>query len=229
MAGSKDGGLDSALCLDTFLREINPGLTKYKQEFIKYDVCSLKKLKYLRPREVDLMNIPEVYKRMLIDNIINLHTPNTKSKMKVESDCAGHHQPKKLKFDNSHDGNSPKEKVSDSVSESEARSRPTQNDSFLTSELSRLTDEKETLVILLSHKDDELKDLKRHPVERDPMAIPGHPITKFICDSCHHRGHRSTMNRGNKNCPFVPCEGYNMCGFEAKHAEHKHALVEVFI
>ena len=60
-----------------------------------------------------------------------------------------------------------------------------------------LTDEKEALVILLSHRSDNLKDLKRKPVDREVLGIPGNPVTKFICDNCHYKGHRATNNRGN--------------------------------
>ena len=67
-----------------FLKSLDPGLLKYKNQFEKYDVQSLTTLKYLRPREVDAMDIPEVFKRLLLDRIVNLQTPETKTKMKGE-------------------------------------------------------------------------------------------------------------------------------------------------
>lgn len=54
----------------------------FKEEFIKFAVKSDSTLKYLRPHEVESTNIPPVYKRMLIDRIVNLQTPGTKEKLK---------------------------------------------------------------------------------------------------------------------------------------------------
>ena len=42
-----------------FLKSLDPGLLKYKNQFEKYDVQSLTTLKYLRPREVDAMELPD--------------------------------------------------------------------------------------------------------------------------------------------------------------------------
>ena len=82
-------------------------------------------------------------------------------------------------------------------------------------------------MILLSHRSDDLKDLKRNPADREVLGIPGNPVTKFICDNCHYKGHRATNNRGNKRCPYLPCIGFEMCGLESKHADHKQAIAEV--
>lgn len=68
--------------LERFLRDIDEDLVCYKEEFIKLAVKSDSTLKYLRPHEVESMNIPPVYKRMLIDRIVNLQTPGTKEKLK---------------------------------------------------------------------------------------------------------------------------------------------------
>uniref|UniRef100_A0A8W8JS47 Uncharacterized protein n=1 Tax=Magallana gigas TaxID=29159 RepID=A0A8W8JS47_MAGGI len=61
--------------LERFLRDIDEDLVCYKEEFIKLAVKSDSTLKYLRPHEVESMNIPPVYKRMLIDRKVNLQTP----------------------------------------------------------------------------------------------------------------------------------------------------------
>ena len=82
--------------------------------------------------------------------------------------------------------------------------------------ISRLTDEKEAVTIL-----------KEACGPRSFLGIPGNPVTKFICDNCHYKGHRATNNRGNKRCPYLPCIGFEMCGLESKHADHKQAIAEV--
>ena len=63
--------------LESYLRGIYDGLVFYTEEFVKLAV----NLKYLRPYEVEGMNIPPVYRRMLVEHIVNLQTPDTKSKL----------------------------------------------------------------------------------------------------------------------------------------------------
>ena len=52
--------------LESYLRDIDDGFIFYKEEFVKLAVKSDATLKYLRPYEVDGMNIPPVYRRMLV-------------------------------------------------------------------------------------------------------------------------------------------------------------------
>ena len=99
--------------------------------------------------------------------------------------------------------------------------------SVLDKEMERIKDERDSLVILVKHKEEELALLKAHPVPLQPMPIPGNPMIKTVCDHCHHRGHRATGNKSNKSCPFVKCEGYHYCGLEGKHKEHKQLISEV--
>lgn len=107
------------------------------------------------------------------------------------------------------------------------RPRAPDTGNFLDKEVDRLNEERDTLSVLLLHKKDELSEMKRKPLN-PPTAIgvPGNAITKSSCDNCHRKGHRSIMNRGNKSCPYEPCEGYQICGIEAKHPDHKHAVIE---
>ena len=63
---------------ESFIEELDPGLLTYKDELFMRSVTSLATLKLLRPREVCDMKIPQVYKRLLIDKIISLQSPDTK-------------------------------------------------------------------------------------------------------------------------------------------------------
>ena len=85
--------------MEDFLGSIDTGLLAFRHEFEKHAVNSDNTLKFLRPYEVENMNLPEVYKRMLVERIINLQTPDSKSKMKesvrAEWTCK---EPKRLKF-----------------------------------------------------------------------------------------------------------------------------------
>ena len=65
-----------------FLKSLDPGLLKYKNQFEKYDVQSLTTLKYLRPREVDAMELPEVFKRLLLDDRKSANARDKKLKWK---------------------------------------------------------------------------------------------------------------------------------------------------
>lgn len=80
---------------------------------------------------------------------------------------------------------------------------------------------------MVSHKTDALKDLKKKSLEREPLGIPGNPLTKYVCDKCQYRGHRAALNRGQTKCPFDRCEDVDQCGMDNKHAEHKHVIAEV--
>ncbi|XP_060082035.1 uncharacterized protein LOC132561329 [Ylistrum balloti] len=145
---------DDGNSTQNFLRQIDPGLAKYASEFKKCDVSNLNTLRYLLPSEVNSMEMPQVYKRMVIDKIINMQTPETKSafkkKMKADAGTAASHPPKRLKFENT--VSSPGIDVTDAAKSDSGICGSTQNDSYLKKKLGRLRDEKETLVILLSHK-----------------------------------------------------------------------------
>ena len=65
-----------------FFKSIDAGLVRYLDELLKVNVTSENTLRYLRPREVRQLDIPEVYKRMLINEICNLQTPDSKKRMK---------------------------------------------------------------------------------------------------------------------------------------------------
>jgi hypothetical protein len=69
---------------ESFVEELDPGLLTYKEELFMRSVTSFATLKFLRPREVCEMKVPEVYKRLLIDKIISLQSPDTKRMMKRE-------------------------------------------------------------------------------------------------------------------------------------------------
>ncbi|KAK3107833.1 hypothetical protein FSP39_023146 [Pinctada imbricata] len=227
-----DEYLASVVEMDDYLASIDKGLLPYKQELEKFAVTSDKTLKFLRPFEVEEMNLPSVYKRMLIERIINLQTPDSKTKLRssVRSDWT----PKRLKFSQSVGGatstiSSPSQEKdaaatapTDSVS-----SALTKNMDFFTKEKTRLNDEKDSLSLLLLHKKDEMKDLQKKSLPRDPLGIPGNPLTKYTCDNCHYKGHRAIMNKGNKSCPYLSCEGYSECGLDSKHPEHKKILSDV--
>ena len=82
-------------------------------------------------------------------------------------------------------------------------------------------------MICLVHKKDEMKKLQKKQDMRAALGIPGNPLTKYTCDNCHHKGHRSMMNKGNKSCPYLPCEGYHACGLDGKHPEHRQLVSDV--
>ena len=65
--------------LESYLRDIDDGLVFYKEEFVKLAVKSDATLKYLRPYEVEGMNIPPVYRRMLVERIINICKRQTRN------------------------------------------------------------------------------------------------------------------------------------------------------
>ena len=69
--------------LESYLRDIDDGLVFYKEEFGKLVVKSDATLKYLRPYKVEGMNLPPVYRRMLVERIVNLQTPDTKSNCSI--------------------------------------------------------------------------------------------------------------------------------------------------
>lgn len=177
------------------------------------------------------MNIPPVYKRMLIDGIVILQTPGTKEKLKQKclDELLLPKTPKRLKFG---DLDAPISKATPTtVAERHERRSPAAAasrapDNFLEQEVDRLNEERDTLSVLLVHKKDELNDLKQKPNLPSAISIPGNPITKSSCDNCHRKGHRSIMNRGNKSCPFMKCEGYHACGQEGKHPDHKQSVTE---
>ena len=208
--------------MEAYLRDIDEGLLPFVDEFKKFAVNSDVTLKYLRPYEVEEMKIPTVYKRMLIERIINLQTPNTKSKLKetVRDKEFSQKEPKRLKF-----GDSGRE---DLRADEQNMEPVAPNANFLADELERLNEERDSISVLLVHKKDELNDLKRKPGVQPAVGIPGNPITKSSCDKCHRKGHRAVMNRGNKPCPYLPCDGFITCGLESKHPEHRQAVAEVF-
>lgn len=157
------------------------------------------------------MNIPPVYKRMLIDGIVILQTPGTKEKLKQKclDELLLPKTPKGLKFGDlgaSISNATPMTVVERHERRSPAAAASRAPDNFLEQEVGRLNEERGTLSVMLVHKKDELNDLKQKPTA---ISILGNPITKSSCDNCHRKGHRSIMNRGNKSCPFMKSEGYH--------------------
>ncbi|XP_033734636.1 uncharacterized protein LOC117323489 [Pecten maximus] len=219
---------------DNFIESIDPGLLPYKEEIYRHAVSSEETLRFLRPREVREMAIPEVYKRMLIDRIVKLQTPESKIKMKSEAGSPDGaptmaKQPKRLDFE-THEVDKNQKKVGDSDrfdSSTRRPDTPNVNDkNYLDNELDKLRDERDSLHILLVHRKNSLKDLHVVPDSLHPVAIPGGVLTKTVCDKCHHRGHKATGNRGGRACPFDKCLGYNYCGILAKHKDYKAMIQE---
>ena len=66
-----------------FFRSIDPGLVRYVDELLKLSVSSESTLRFTGPREIRALNMPDVFKRLLINEICNLQTPDTKSKMRA--------------------------------------------------------------------------------------------------------------------------------------------------
>ena len=232
---------------ESFIEELDPGLLTYKDELFMRSVTSLATLKFLRPREVCDMKIPQVYKRLLIDKIISLQSPDTKKEMKRDrspfckssddfksATSAVNRKPKQLKFDSNSDVHVENESERVQLQSADgAKNTPSTTSTcaksigYLENEVKRLSDERETLNLLLIHKKDELAVLCQPPAIPAPLAIPGNRITKVICDNCHHKGHKAHGNKGNQSCPFLPCPGYSSCGILGKHEEQKQEMSEV--
>ncbi|XP_060063052.1 uncharacterized protein LOC132543554 [Ylistrum balloti] len=232
--------MDTERTPEEFVRSIDPGLLPYKEELFCLSVTSKETLKYLRPSEVQTMNIPVVFKRMLIERICNMQTPDTKKKFKAESE--GHEvvsteniidvastskfkrYPKRLfgvEDENSINDSKPANHAHDVFAEKYEDQKP-----FLEKEMEKLKDERDSLTILMLHKKNELKDMRMVPEPLQPMAIPGGVILKTVCDKCHRRGHKAHGNRGNQACPFDKCEGYINCGNLTKHKDYKQSIME---
>jgi hypothetical protein len=217
--------------MEKFITEcLDPGLVPYMHELEKAAVTSENTLRYLRPREVQEMQIPTVFKRLIISKIIALQTPERREKMKKhhispdtadvsvkEMSSACPPKPKKLNFDV--DGT---QAGTTSMSITGAGGTGS-----LKHELERINDEKESLGCVLTQKLEELGLLKSVPAEQPALAIPGVAILKSVCDNCHHRGHRISGNKGNKDCPFAKCPGFHYCGLLVKHKEHRNDVTEV--
>ena len=94
--------------MEGFLGSIDEGLLPFKKEFEKLAVSSDTTLKFLKPYEVEEMKLPAVFKRMLIERIIKLQTPDSKSKLKDSvrewESATRPKEPKRLKFLTSTDG-----------------------------------------------------------------------------------------------------------------------------
>ena len=87
VAGNIEGLTDGNATVDNlemYLKSLDPGLCRFKEEFIKFSVSSKATMKFLRPREVRTINIPDVYKRMIISEIIHLQSPSSRTKLKNE-------------------------------------------------------------------------------------------------------------------------------------------------
>ncbi|XP_060078020.1 uncharacterized protein LOC132557541 [Ylistrum balloti] len=235
--------MDTERTPEEFVRSIDPGLLPYKEELFCLSVTSKETLKYLRPSEVQTMNIPVVFKRMLIERICNMQTPDTKKKFKAESE--GHEvvsteniidvastskfkrYPKRLfgvEDENSINDSKPANHAHDVFAEKYEDQKP-----FLEKEMEKLKDERDSLTILMLHKKNELEDMRMVPEPLQPMAIPGGVILKTVCDKCHRRGHKAHGNRGNQACPFDKCEGYINCGNLTKHKDYKQSIMEELI
>ncbi|KAK3099819.1 hypothetical protein FSP39_010259 [Pinctada imbricata] len=100
------------------------------------------------------------------------------------------------------------------------------SDGYLEHEITKLQEQRDTLRVLIINKKDELDLKKVPPVAPKPLAIPGNLVSKLFCDNCHHKGHKSHCNKGNKSCPFPSCGGYNFCGLLSKHKEYRQELIE---
>ena len=220
-----------------FFKSIDAGLVRYLDELLKVNVTSENTLRYLRPREVRQLDIPEVYKRMLINEICNLQTPDSKKRMKClersPTECktqnaASGNTRVRLEFslDNRENRN---ERGESSYDQSGNRpvTRSGAGKSAVDSELDRINEERECLTLVLNRRKMELTTLKSQPLPLQPLPIPGNVLMKTVCDKCHHRGHRATGNKNNKDCPFIKCEGFHYCGIENKHKEHKQMVTEV--
>jgi hypothetical protein len=231
---------------ENFVEGLDPGLLTYKEELFMRSVTSFTTLKYLRPREVCDMKIPEVYKRLLIDKIISLQSPDTKKVMKRERSpflpgsgnserdttstvvTDSRKRPKQLKFDTQCDSSC--EVLQPQLNLKTTEKNPStcaKSIGFIENELQRLSEERETLNLLLTHKKDELAALTLTPDIPAPLAIPGNRVAKVICDHCHHKGHKAHGNKGNQSCPYLPCPGYSACGILSKHKERKQEMAEV--
>ena len=159
------------------------------------------------------MNIPPVYRRMLVERIVNLQTPDMKSKLKqqcIEDFCAQPKTPKRLRFGSPVGRHVPTTSANitpERQPRSKAEAAPQAPENFLEQEVARLNEERDTLSVLKVHKKDELNKLKHKPNALSAISIPGNQIMKSSCDNRH----RSVMNGGNKSCPFTACEGYHVC------------------
>ena len=195
--------------LESYLRDIDDGLVFYNEEFVKLAVKRDATLKYLRPYEVEGMNIPPVYIRMLVERIVNLQTPDMKSTLKlqcIEDFCAQPKTSKPWRFGSPvHVPTTPANITPERQPRSKAE---TAFENFPEQEVARLNEERDTLSVLKVHKKDELNKLKHKLNALSAISIPGNQIMKSSCDNRH----RSVMNGGNKSCPFTACKGYHVCG-----------------
>jgi hypothetical protein len=236
--------------MDAFITEfLDIGMLSYRRELEELSVTSEATLRYLRPREVHAMKIPDVFKRMLIDKILTLQTPESREKMKRKlsspSDTIDRSvtvrpklSVKKLEFSDKHmDAAHPGEFDVESETESAGDVRETESDTdrqnvgkpSLEVELARIVEEVDTVTLVMKQKQEELRLLRATPVEQLPLALPGVGILKTVCDNCHHKGHRSAGNKGNRDCPFAKCIGFHYCGLLTKHKEHRSEVAEVSV
>jgi hypothetical protein len=221
--------------MDEFIkRNFGDGMLPYKQELDKLAVTSESTLKYLRPREVYSLDIPEVYKRMLVDKIVTLQTPDRQAKMKrqLESPVGEESNPliSPAKDTSTSASRNVRPKLSSTKiefpNETADRSAP-ESCVSLETQLASINDDKASLILVLQQKRDELKLLNSPTEEQLPLAIPGVALLKSVCDNCHHKGHRTSGNKGNRNCPYSKCPGYHYCGLQNKHKEHRSEVLEV--
>ena len=130
----------------------------------------------------DPIGLREVHKRLVYDKSMELQTPDTKSKMKLQFDRTTHTgtQPKKLKFNNDVTKNSDESIAEESTHVLTTPVRGGMREtggtpataSFFITESERITDDKETLSIMLMHKHDELKRLTTKPAGTEVLGIP---------------------------------------------------------
>ena len=230
--------------LEMYLQSLDPGLSKFKEEFSKFSVSSKATMKFLRPREVRTMDIPEVYKRMVISEIIHLQSPSSRTKFEEAADSPAQGQaltqgePGRRKNDSVL---SPPPACKQNLFESGTASTEstTKDDvsepgdsgdkiSFIEKEKERLHEEQFCLQAVLASKKTELNHLKSVPEKQAAIGIGGgKPIMRVICDRCHHQGHRQSGNKGRKTCEFQKCPGYHYCGLLHKHPEHKQNISQV--
>jgi hypothetical protein len=214
--------------MEDFLRSIDPGLVQYQKELMAHAVTNENTLRFLRPNEVNDMPIPNVYKRMLIEKIVSLQTPDTKRKLKVESfeleKSAEKLAPKRLRYNNE---GTEDERISSPTGRPKTGPLPGKPSTTMQQEIDRLKEERDCLQCVIAQKKDELGNLKASPVSPKALPIPGLPAINVVCDNCHHRGHRVCGNRGGQKCPYVQCSGYHYCGLESKHKEHRQEVAEV--
>ena len=211
--------------MDDFIESLDPGLLTYKNELYIRSVTSENTLRYLRPREVEEMNIPDIYKRLLIDKICNLQTPETKKMMKRARSPVSNSLPQPQPVIEDSKRKRLFEDIDDHVNVN--ADEDNHQTGYLDNEIEKIESDQRSRGLEIMGKKEQLELKKLLPVNLKQLVIPGCGPMKTICDNCHHPGHKAAGNKGNRACPFPGCEGFHYCGLIGKHKEHKAEIVEV--